>query len=238
MKANGVLFLHGYGVRGGIWMPLRKELEGRSGPVAAPDLDASDIEQLQTLAVTRASEFSREVGGPILLVGHSLGAVIAALTANRLGRSAIAGAVLIAPPYGTREKGVSPVLRFLLRHRLLPPALIRPRFFSPHTPLETQKRVFREAVPEAPDLQKITFEQTWFHTALLAKPLPVPTLVIASEGDRIVSSDQSVRFARAIQAELELIPAERNVGHDDFFASPRIASETAGQISRFVEEQE
>jgi pimeloyl-ACP methyl ester carboxylesterase len=237
MAIHGVLALHGYGVRGNIWELLGSELSSGFGPFRAPDIDASDPDDLQARAVTEISSFSNEIGGPVLVIGHSLGAVVAALAANRLGTSAVSGAVLIAPPFGTRDTVPGPVLRFLLRTRLLPPALIRPRFFSAHTPKEIQKRIFREAVPEKPGLQQLTTSRTWFHTPLLTRPLPVPTLVVASESDRIVPISQSRSLAEAISAPIEIFPAERGVGHDDFFASQAIVSETASLIKSFFADE-
>lgn len=234
MDIHGVVLLHGYGVRGGIWNTVRDSLEGRLGPVAAPDMNATNRDDLQTQAITAITDFTTQTGGPALVVGHSLGAVLAALAANRLGPTAVSGALLIAPPFGHRDNVPGPVLRFLLKTRLLPPALVRPRFFSSHTPIGIQKRVFKDSVPERGDLQQLTFERTWFHTHLLTRPLPVPARVIASEADQIVPADQSRALAESIAAEFELFTADRGVGHDDFFASPAIAAKTAERMLAFA----
>lgn len=234
MNVHGVMMVHGYGVRGSIWSQVAEGLGGELGPILCPDIEASDRDELQTKTVTAVTGFTAEAGGPVLLVGHSLGAALAALAANRLGPAAVAGVFLIAPPFGTRDTVPGPLLRFLLRTRLLPPALVRPRFFSSHTPTEIQKTVFRAAVPEARDVQRATFEKTWFHTELLTRPLPVPALVLASEADQIVPSAQSCALAEVIDAPCELLPGARGVGHDDFFASPAVAAETAARIVDFA----
>lgn len=234
MKTRGTIFLHGYGVRGGIWDTVRAELGSDAGANAAPSLDANDVDELVTLARGRVRRFSLEVDGPVLVVGHSLGAALAALVAQDPGASVVAGAVLIAAPYGERDEIPGPLLRFLLRYRLIPPALLRPRFFSSHTPVALQKEVFANAVPEAPALRELTVQKRFFHTDRLTGPLPVPSLVVASECDRIVPARLSRELADVLGSRLELLPASEGIGHDDFFASPTIAARTAEIIRGFA----
>lgn len=234
MKTRGTIFLHGYGVRGAIWDTVRAALGSDAGATAAPNLDASDVDELVTLARGRVRRFSLEVDGPVIVVGHSLGAALAALAAQDPGPPIVSGVVLIAAPYGERDRIPGPVMRFLLRHRLIPPALLRPRFFSEHTPLGVQKEVFANAVPEAPALRELTVRRRFFHTDLINGPVDVPSLVVASESDRIVPARLSREFAAVLGSRLELLPESEGIGHDDFFASPTIAARTAAIIRDFA----
>lgn len=234
MKTHGTLFFHGYGVRGSTWDTVRAALGAQTGPTSAPDLEAHTPDELVRLARGRARRFSLEVDGPVLIVGHSFGSVLAALAAQDPGAPMVAGAVLISTPFGERENVPGPIMRFLLRHQLVPPVLVRPRFFSGHTPVEIQKHVFAHAVPEAPALRELTYQRTFFHNELFTGPLPVPALVVASEADRIVPAKQSATFASVIGAESLVLPASEGVGHDDFFASPSIAERTAQIIADFA----
>ncbi|MFW6293047.1 MAG: alpha/beta fold hydrolase [Spirochaetota bacterium] len=235
MNLRGTLFLHGYGVRGETWKSVQAALGATSGPTWAPDLNATSVGELIGIAVEHARSFSTREHGSILLAGHSLGAVLAALAAQRLGPKIIAGAVLIAPPFGEREQLPGPVMKFLLRHRLVPPFLLRPRFFSAHTPIEVQKEVFANAVPEAPALREMTLSERFFHTDRFDGPLPVPSLVLASRCDRIVPAHQSETFGKLLGSEIVMLGEDENVGHDDFFASPKIAARTAGIIRDFAQ---
>lgn len=234
MNLGGTLFFHGYGVRGGTWKSVQAALGAKTGPTRTPDLSAATREELVELAVENARAFSSDENAPVLLAGHSLGSVLAALVAQRLGPAVVAGAVLIAPPYGDRENLPGPLMRFLLRRRLVPPFLLRPRFFSSHTPIEIQKEVFANAVPEAPALREMTLSTRFFHTDLFDGPLPVPSLVLASRCDRIVPAHQSESFGRLLGSEIVMLGEEDGVGHDDFFASPEIAARTAGIITDFA----
>ena len=234
MKTHGTLFFHGYGVRGGTWDTVRAALGTRTGPTSAPDIAPGSVEELLTLARGRARRFSLEADSPILAVGHSLGGVLAALVAREPGPPVVGGAVIIASPYGERNDLPGPLMRFALRHQLLPPWLVRPRFFSDKTPIEIQKEVFANAVPEAPALREIAVQRRHFHTDLFTEPLPVPSLVIASEADRIVPADQSRAFGDVLGSELMILPRAERVGHDDFFASPQVAARVAEAIERFA----
>ncbi len=237
MKTNGAVFYHGYGVRGQIWDTIRASLDDSVGKTYAPSFGARNVEDLIHRATDTASRCSVEVGAPVLLVGHSLGAVIAAIVAKEVGRPVVAGAVLIAPPFGERERPPGALLRFLFRHRLIPPALLRPKFFSSHTPVAIQKHVFAEAVPEAPALRELNLTPRFFHTDRFTSPLPVPSLVLASRSDRIVPAERSEEFGRVLGSEIIVWPEHEGVAHDDFFASPRIADRTARVIAGFAADQ-
>jgi len=234
MDLNGITMLHGYGVRGKTWDEMRTALLSRFQTIHTPDLAGESIGDLAVRAEEAICACSAEAQTPIVVAGHSLGAVMAAVAARNLGAEFVGAVVLMAPPFGERDLPGGGILRFLLKHRLIPGWLIRPRFFSSLTPTPVQKQVFREAVPEHPALQAATMEQEWFHTSLFSGPLAIPSLVIASEADRIVPASQSAAFAAALGAELWLLPASRGVGHDDLFASATVVREIADRIAAFA----
>ncbi|TVQ29175.1 MAG: alpha/beta fold hydrolase [Spirochaetaceae bacterium] len=234
MKIAGTLLLHGYGVRGSIWRPMQEALGDQFGRIVAPDMDAASVDELVTLALGRVRRLALEEDGPVFVIGHSLGAVLAAIAAQEIGAPTVAGAVLIAPPFGERSSVPGPVLKFLLLRRLIPPALLRPRFFSRQTPKSVQRAVFASAVPEAPALRELSFQRSWFHTARFDEPLSVPTLVVASEADRIVPVAQSSAFAAAIAATLRVFPGADGIGHDDFFAAEEVVDRVAALIAGFA----
>ena len=235
MDLHGIVLLHGYGVRGRTWDTMRSALGNRFRVTCAPDLNGASIADLIVSAEATVTACRAEAATPVVVVGHSLGAVLAAVATKNLGPTVVGAVILLAPPFGEGQQEVGGIFRFLLRHHLIPAWLIRPRFFSELTPRAIQKQVFADAVPERPELQAETMGRRWFHTELFDKPLETRSLVIASESDGIVPSSQSAAFASALGATLELLPATRGVGHDDLFASPEVAREIAGRIVTFLD---
>ncbi len=230
-----VIFLHGYGVRGGFWSGFARAFARSEGGifdrVLAPDLDMTDID---TLVETTTERIAEEAGrnGPVCLVGHSLGSAVGAVVARSLGEKSIRKLVCIATPFGGNSATGRGLTRFLVRHRLIPGFLARPRFFN-RTPVYVQKAMFTKVVPETPALQDAAFAKTYFHTDLLNGELPVPSLVICSEADRVVPAAQSRALAARIGARLHLFEASERVGHDDFVAAPEVAPRVQSIISDF-----
>jgi pimeloyl-ACP methyl ester carboxylesterase len=234
MNPSGAVLLHGYGVRGYIWGPMQAALHDRLGPVATPDLEAPNITDLLNKAKARIRRHSLECDKPVVVVGHSLGAVLAAVAARDLGPDIVSAVILLSPPFGEREYVPGKLLIFLLRHRLIPPILLRPRFFSSLTPRTTKRAVFKAAVRESPGIQSLGFEPRWFHSDYFPTPLLQPSLVIASPADRIVPVAQSEEFAGVLGGRAHLFDEEEGVAHDDLFASPTIVAGIAELIVDFT----
>ncbi len=202
--------------------------------VITPDLQMKNIDTLLESTCEAIRAKARLDGVPLVIMGHSLGGIIAALCAEKLGRSAVGHVIIIASPYGARDSVPGPVTRFLLRMRLIPDALTRPRFFSRSTPIEDQKYLFARAVPESPELQAEIFKPVWFHTDRFSEPLPQRALVIASSRDRIVPSSESRQFAEVIGAEFIEFNGTQNVGHNDFVWAPDTAAKVMSHIQSFL----
>ncbi|TVQ96480.1 MAG: alpha/beta fold hydrolase [Spirochaetaceae bacterium] len=228
-----IVLVHGYGVRGSFWEKLQPQLALRGHRVVAPDLSGDSpfelADRLEAVARDQAV-----TAGPVALVGHSLGGILCALVAGRVGPAVVSHVVVIASPFAGRAKGVGPVVKFLIRYRLLPPALIRPRFFSRATSRSDQKRWFARAVPESPALQQVLFGTDWFPTAELSRKLLQPALAVYSEADRIVEAAATRRLAAALGAEEHAFPRVRGIGHNDFAASDAVSAAVAGAICDFV----
>jgi pimeloyl-ACP methyl ester carboxylesterase len=236
MSAHSIVCLHGYGVRGYFWEVIRPHLETLYERVLTPDLRMNTIESVLQSGRDVVTEASRQDGAPVAVVGHSLGAVVAALAAKELGTERVERAILLAPPFGEKAEVPGKLVRFLLKHHLIPDFLSRPQFFSRrHTPLTIQKSMFKRAVDESAELQTFLFRPKRFHTDLFDGPLAMPVLVVASEGDRIVPARESVEFAERIEAALSVYGARRGIGHDDLTCSPQIAAELAERIRSFAE---
>jgi alpha-beta hydrolase superfamily lysophospholipase len=235
MSARTLLCLHGFGVRGYFWEVIKPHLEGVYERVLTPNLQMDTIETVLESGRRLAQEAAGEDGAPVAIIGHSLGGVVAALAARDLGPPAVDRVVLVAPPFGEAAEPPGAVLRFLLRHKLIPDFLTRPQFFSSQTPARIQKSMFKRAVDESDELKSLIFQPKRFHTELFDAPLPVPSLVVASEADRVVPARESLEFAERIGAATEVYEARRTVGHDDFTCAPNIAEELARRVRRFAE---
>lgn len=229
--ARSVILVHGYGVRGSFWDKLRPRLQCDLRRALAPDFVGDSprqlADQVESLARTEC------VSGPVALVGHSLGGVLCALVASRVDTTVVSHVTAIAAPFGGKAKSVNPIVRFLIRYRLLPQFLVRPRFFSRATARRDQKLWFRRAVPESAALQAVLFGSDWFPRGAFATPLAQQAQVIYSEADRIVEAGDTRRLARALGAREYVFQRERAIGHNDFAASDRVADETAAAILDF-----
>lgn len=235
-----LIFLHGFGVRGWFWEEFTdffKTSEGGSFTrVLAPDLEMTDVDTLVTTTGDLIEQEASRNGG-VSLIGHSLGGAVASVVADRLGDRLVRKLVCMATPFGGSTAHLKGFLRFLIRHHLLPDFLTRPHFYSKQTPMAVQKSMFARVVAETPALLDTLTADTHFHTTLLTRRLELPSLVVCSGADRVVSLAQSAALADAIGAELYVFPAEEKVAHDDFVAAPVVRERTQAVLARFLGSQ-
>jgi predicted alpha/beta hydrolase family esterase len=235
MKRSAIL-VHGYGVRGFFWSALKEELREDFGNILTPDFEIESVNGGVATLVDLAHRERERSGEAVVLVGHSLGGVLAALAAQQLSREEVSHLVIIASPYGNMHSGgVSKLLRLAVRFKIIPGWMIRPRFFGPAVPKEKQKELFSKAVKESEGLQDLSRQERWFHTGAFPEPLEQAILVLASEGDQIVNPEETMAFGRELRAETLLLPRAAGVGHNDFGYWPPAAKKTADEIRRFME---
>lgn len=199
-----------------VWLP---DLPGH-GATRAPDERLPDLHAL----VERTTRWLAALDGPLVLVGHSLGAWIAR-EALRRGRLRPAAAVLVAPPAGALRAERSAV-RARVEAFEAPDDLdddvdaVRAEFLA-FTSQETDAGVtpeFRAAV-EASRLHP-----PWTYRALLrqlhrrllrATPrctAPCPVLVVCGDRDRTTPPGHAARVAEATTgATLRVVPGEGHV---------------------------
>lgn len=227
--------LHGYGVRGYSWQWMAPHFAGNYDRVLRPDLHMEDIQTLLSTTQDFVRRVAQEDGAPVDLVGHSLGGLVGAAIARVLGPETVSKLAVISSPFGSREEGPGRIMRFLLKYRLIPDFLIRPRFFSGHTPVSLQKELFKNAVPETLRLQEELFSPGRFRSEEFVAPLSQPSLAVASAADRIVPLRETRELADRLGALLYVYEPSRHVGHDDTLTSPAISRETADNIISFFE---
>ena len=230
-----LILLHGFGVRGFFWDPfIHGPMDGKFHQMFAPDLDFTNINIAisSTIDTVKTIVNKYKSLGPIYLVGHSLGSILAALCAQELG-PVISKVILIAPPFGDNytSQRILKLQRWLIQHELLPGFITRPSFFTIKTPKKVQKNLWKNVIPESPELIQSVITNHWFHTEKINTIFPMPTLIIASKKDKVVPFVQSEALAKKIGAEFWLLD---DAGHDDFVYAPNIASRVIDKIVLFL----
>lgn len=236
MTVRSLICLHGYGVRGFFWDPVRTELEEAFPELLTPDLKMTNVETLlehtERLVKSKA-ELDR---APLHLMGHSLGGVVAAVCARNLGPKYVSKVVVIGSPYGERPKLPGRLTQILMGLGIIPEIFIRSKFFSAQTPPEKQKELFSKSVSESRELQRDLLQPVWFHTDMFQFPLKQPSLAVYSRRDRIVSSEETKAFGEALGSELLEFGPNENVGHDDFIWAPRVSASLLPRIIGFLKQ--
>lgn len=235
MTFKTLIFLHGYGVRGNwFWEPIKTFFESKFAQIYTPDLQMDDISTLIDSTKTFIYDIANKYDTKIYVIGHSLGGVVGTLACQDLGVKVIDKFAAIAVPFGDQNIPFKSLVRFLVRYRMIPGFISRPRFFSKHTPKEIQKVLWKKIVQENQAIQNLVLgADKWFHTDLIKQHLTQESIVFASEADKVVPWHGTKLFSERIGANLVLFPRNRNIKHNDFIASPMISQEIAEKIIDF-----
>ena len=150
-----------------------------------------------------------------------------------MGPEVINKVALIAVPYGTQNIPFKSLTRFLIKYRLIPDFLSRPRFFSKNTPKSVQKKMFKQVVPESDEMIDELLKEEYFHTKLITDKLAQENIFFISESDKVVHFEQSQKLAELLGSKVVFYPKERNIGHDDYITGPTIAKEVSDTIITF-----
>lgn len=216
--APRALFLHGAGAWGGQWAIWRRVFEAEGWRVDAPDLQPAAA----GLAATRLDDYVAQAADairpapPTLLVGASLGGLVALAAARLVDRnaaaSALQGLVLVNPlppaPWSARLPPF--VARFDAESRDVVPWRTQGRFDSTRRALRGASFADRQlAFRHWRDESAAVLREA--HAGIVLPSPAVPVLVIASEADRDVPPEASAAFAHGIGADIARVPG----GHVD-----------------------
>ena len=239
MRPDRVLFVHGWWAGAWVWSRFEPVFRARGFETTAIDLPlpapgrsvgrTSFADHLR--AVRRAAD---ALGGPVI-VGHSVGGLLALKLAEERALPACA-ALVPAAPRGVMALVSTDLLRLALRHG---PAMLLSRPFRPsdamlrrldlnRLPAAEQDRVLARMVP-APGRQGLEI-------ALLGVPVRpervrTPLLLVGASDDRLVP-------ARVVRRTAEKIGAEHReyAGHAHYLlrepGCEAIAADVAGWIER------
>lgn len=228
-----IILLHGYGVRSFFWEPIKTFFESKFAQVLVPDLNMENPTVLYDSTKQFILDIKKKYNTEIFVVGHSLGGVITVLLAQELGPEIIKKVGLIAVPYGEQKVPLKSFTKFMIKHKLIPNFLSRPRFFSKQTPKSVQKRLFKQVVPETEEMIDEILKDKYFHTDLIKGKLPQESIFFLSDFDKIVSSTQSRMLADLLGSKVITYTKDKNVAHDDYIASPKLSSDVSGKIIKF-----
>lgn len=216
---------------------------GRSDRPAPPRRGAADPYGLDAvLAQARAVLAAHAGDAPVVLVGHSAGAVVAQHLVQ--AGLAVAGVVLIAPaldgapPALVRRAfdlpGADRVGATALRLAMRGAGVALRRAGQHGTPLldatsaETARLLRRPGTAEA----LVHLTRTWRPLPPFTelRPLGVPTLVVGGDEDRIVRPATATAVARALDAELHVLPGVGHAAHE------QVPDVVAPLVGAFVED--
>lgn len=204
-------------------------------PIVTPDFSYPTVDEGVTTVVAEIDRTAEAYGTPVAVIGHSLGGVVASLAVRDLPQAIASHLVVIASPYGNRVgRAFGPLMRLRLALGLVGNTEMRRRFFGRRVPDSLQREVFAAASAESRELRALARASRWFHTGAFPAGAGRPTLVVASEADRVVHVRETLEFGEELGAERHLFPRSDGVGHDDFGVWPPAAQPTATAIARFL----
>ncbi|OLS20901.1 MAG: 2-succinyl-6-hydroxy-2,4-cyclohexadiene-1-carboxylate synthase [Candidatus Heimdallarchaeota archaeon LC_3] len=237
IEIKTLVMLHGFGVRGFFWDPYkRSSLEHKFHQIFTPDLDFTNVDTAIESTKKVILNYFEKYGklGPIFILGHSLGGILASIAAKDLGTEVIKKVIIIASPYGennSSKRTIGLQRWFIKNDWLLPGFLTRSRFFTKNfTPKKIQKDLWKKAVKETDEMIDKIIATKWFHSGMFDKPLAQETLIIASRDDKVVKIEQVEEFAKVIGAKTKIY---EKVGHDDLIYAPNVANKVINDIIEF-----
>jgi pimeloyl-ACP methyl ester carboxylesterase len=248
---NHVVLIHGAWSRGQQLSDARRAFEERGYVVHTPTLRHHELSLEQGAArigtlslrdyVEDLSELVRSLPAPPLLVGHSLGGLIAQLVAARVAHS---GVIAACPsPVGPAGTNAT-TLRIALEHRqsrpwtkpVYPPgwALFRTGIAHTH-PEELVREAYEQLVCESGRIINFEVAFPWFDRARSARVdysrISGRVLIIGAQHDRIVSPKSArrvaTRYRRATYVEIE--------GADHMVFTGDLLSLTMQQIDKWLD---
>ncbi|MFW5828241.1 MAG: alpha/beta fold hydrolase, partial [Alkalispirochaeta sp.] len=191
MESQPLLLIHGYGVRSYFWNALLPHLTPHFHPIETPDLELPDVDSGVASVGQACRALRQRSSQPVVLVGHSLGGILAALAARDLSPDTVSHLVVIASPYGRRVgRAFGPVVRLRFTLGLIGRDEMRQRFFGPDVPESIQRAIFDSPADESAELKALGRRRRWFHTGAFPDGVAQRTLVIGSAADRIVHIDE------------------------------------------------
>lgn len=196
-----VVMVHGAFCGGWAFEAFRRPFEAAGHVVLTPDLRGhGEGERAEAVVGVSMTDYARDIaalcgaqGQPPILIGHSMGGLVAAMAARRTPPQAL---ILLAPsaPWGVTGSSIEEAVTAVGLHMLGPfwaQAIAPDRALMRQYSLDRMPRPAREAVVahlHAESGRAVWETLNWWldpfmTTSVGAGPLPCPTLVLAGERD-------------------------------------------------------
>jgi alpha-beta hydrolase superfamily lysophospholipase len=218
MKSGAVIYLHGFasGVGSTKAQYFQKHLENAGYEVALPDLNVPTFEKMtisHQLAVVQALASSFKADTPLILMGSSLGGLLATIAASRLKH--VKALILLAPGFGITERW-----RQLIGEEALEAWRTTGSKTYYHYAFHADRNLSYDFIE---DLQKHEVDNL---------EVKIPTLVFHGIHDQTVPVENSRRF-KALNGD-RVILEELNDGHELIESLPLMWTKTTEFIDDTV----
>ncbi|WP_025515227.1 alpha/beta fold hydrolase [Bordetella trematum] len=243
-----IYLLHGLGEHAGRYDKLARWLAGHGWRVAAhdhrghghsggPPAQLAQRDDLVHDAAGQIRRWSAELGHAPLVLGHSLGALVA-LRLALAGAAPMTGLVLSSPPLQLRlPPWLLPPLRGLARRW---PDAVLPYSLAPlrisHDPAVTQAFRCDPLSHRRISGRLATFIDSSITMVMAAAPrLTQPSLLLVAGDDRVVAAAGSRRFAQRAPSRMVTLRWYPRAWHEVFNESPALASPVYADLHTWLQ---
>jgi pimeloyl-ACP methyl ester carboxylesterase len=235
-----VVLLHGAGASGLSWAPVIRHLLPVAGRLLVPDLPGHGFSDpparltIPGVSLALDAAWNGEVQAPAFLVGHSLGALMAARFALRRPER-VRGLVLLTPGGGTVAEGALDQVKAALDIRTRAAArafvdrmLTKPAWYAPWVAPYVREAASRPSVRAI--VQSACVSDML--TAAELGQLPPATLVLWGRQDRLVPLSDLAHLREGLPAQAEIVEVD-GFGHGALVERPaEVARRLIGFIGR------
>lgn len=230
-KKNLLLLIHGHGEHSGRYLKFFTRLQDLGHPIAAFDLRGCGRSSGRRVYVNRFEDYAGDVStvldfltqqgrvvGPVILLGHSLGGLIALVWARTHGGK-ISKLLLSSPLLGVPLEEIK--LRLSLFLNRLAPRLVlqnpvRPLYLT-HDPVEIQKYQ-KDPLIQRKITARLAYEMIFQARSLRSEAYvaPFPVYLLMAGEDRIVNPDDTRRFFLRLQSPAKQLEEFSGFYHEIF----------------------
>ena len=238
------VLIHGAGSSASIWHTVQKELaEGGIRSLAIGTRGAGGSDHTDEDEDYHPSNYAKDLAAavteldlpPFVLVGHSLGTLVAAYYI-RDNHDQVRGLVQIAGPDPDRQpvEGAAMPQRARAGYGQSLDSVALERWRSQHVGLPDDVRdQLRRDIDNNPPERGRGQRAPWPGLEDVAPNLDVPTMVVLGDADDVVAPAQPLQYYLSLPPEIRHLHVFHGVGH---YPPAHVPGRLAGVLTRFIEE--